>query len=259
MTEGSSCRVVLLGSDGPGTRIIYHALAREFGSVDVVIERRLPKIQIFLRRVRTLGIVTAVGQVPFRAVVVPLLALAGTRRIAQIKCEFNLDVSPIPREVVRVPTVNSPEARAALVKLNPTVVAVSGTRIISRATLASVTAPFINMHGGITPLYRGVHGGYWALVEGRPDLVGSTVHRVDEGIDTGEIIAQAIFTATADDSFATLPYLHTAVGTPILVAAVRSACAGTLGGGQFTKLPTRLRTHPTVWAYLWTWFRKGVK
>ena len=43
---------------------------------------------------------------------------------------------------------------------------INGTRIISKATLGCVPAVFINTHVGITPTYRGVHGGYWSLVEG---------------------------------------------------------------------------------------------
>jgi folate-dependent phosphoribosylglycinamide formyltransferase PurN len=39
-----------------------------------------------------------------------------------------------------------------------------------------------------------VHGGYWALAENNPQLVGTTVHFVDTGIDTGEVIEQSFLT-----------------------------------------------------------------
>jgi len=259
VTDKSPGPVVLLGSDGPATRIIYHALAREFPSVEVILERRLSRITIFLRRLRSLGFITAVGQVPFRALVVPLLAWIGAKRIEEIKHDLALSDASIPRVAARVMSVNSPEAREALRTLRPSVVAVSGTRIIGRETLASVRVPFVNMHGGITPLYRGVHGGYWALADGRPDLVGTTVHRVDEGIDTGPVIAQANFQVTAQDSFATYPYLHTAAGLPIFVDALRLACSGHLDSGHRVRLPSRLRTHPTIWAYVGTLIRCGIK
>ena len=41
------------------------------------------------------------------------------------------------------------------------------------------------MHAGITPQYRGVHGGYWAVVNNDPEHCGVTIHFVDKGIDTG--------------------------------------------------------------------------
>ena len=251
--------VVLLGSDGPATRIIYHALAREFPVVEVVLERRLSRFTILRRRFRTLGASRAIAQVPFRAVVVPLLALAGATRISQIKREYRLDDSPIRKVAAYVRSVNSAEARDALRRLNPSVIAVSGTRIIGRETLQSVSAPFINMHGGITPLYRGVHGGYWALVDGRQDLVGSTVHRIDEGIDTGAIIAQSTFDVTPADSFATYPYLHTAAGIPLLIDALRQVLTGTHVTTVQPTLPSRLRTHPTLCEYAAARLRRGIK
>ena len=79
---------------------------------------------------------------------------------------------------------------------------------------SAIDVPVINIHAGVTPRYRGVHGGYWALREGRPGLAGSTVHLVDPGIDTGGILAQATFTAGDADSIATYPLLHLACGSP---------------------------------------------
>src|SRR5438093_9923670 len=55
-----------------------------------------------------------------------------------------------------------------------TPVVVNGTRIISEAVLTASDAVFINMHAGITPKYRGVHGGYWALYNGDGEAASST-------------------------------------------------------------------------------------
>ncbi len=70
-------------------------------------------------------------------------------------------------------------------------VLVVGTRIISRKVLVAVAAPFINYHDGITPKYRGIHGGYWASAQSDLANFGVTVHLVDPGIDTGEVLYQA--------------------------------------------------------------------
>jgi methionyl-tRNA formyltransferase len=47
---------------------------------------------------------------------------------------------------------------------------------------------FINFHPSFLPYNKGKHYNFWALVEKVP--FGVTLHRVDEGIDTGDIIAQ---------------------------------------------------------------------
>ena len=92
------------------------------------------------------------------------------------------------------------------------------------------------------------------------DLVGTTVHFVDEGIDTGRIIDQAMFPITERDSFGTYPYLHLAAGIPILLEAVHRAMHGTLQAkSEVSNLPSRLRSYPTVWGYLASWISTGVK
>jgi folate-dependent phosphoribosylglycinamide formyltransferase PurN len=244
--------VVLLASTGESTRIVYHALASRFGDVRVIMEPPVARGVLLRRRLRTLGARRVLGQVLFMGTVVPLLRRRGRARVEEICREHGLHRGEIPAEVVRVGSVNDSAAREALATLAPRVVVVNGTRIIGRETLRSVEAPFVNLHHGITPLYRGVHGGYWALAEGRPDLAGSTVHLVDEGIDTGGIVAQATFHPGPTDTFATYPYLHLAVGIAPLLEAVERGLEGKLqtGAAETGPLPSRLRTHPTLAEYL---------
>lgn len=47
---------------------------------------------------------------------------------------------------------------------------------------------FINTHPSLLPYNRGKHYNFWALVEQSP--FGVTLHRVDAGVDTGDIISQ---------------------------------------------------------------------
>jgi folate-dependent phosphoribosylglycinamide formyltransferase PurN len=240
--------------------MVLSALQCEFGAVSVVLEDRLPTLALLRRRVSTLGLPRVVGQVLFAAIVRPALTRLGAERAMAIKQASSLKEATFDSTVVRVPSVNSDAAKAALKRLRPEVVVVSGTRIITDEILQAVPAPFINLHAGITPLYRGVHGGYWALVEGRPDLVGTTIHYVDKGIDTGSIIAQAGFEVTHADSFVTYPLLHTAAGIPLLLQAVHDVLSRTPAPPRTrTDIPSRLRSHPTLWGYLWHRVVHGVR
>jgi methionyl-tRNA formyltransferase len=47
---------------------------------------------------------------------------------------------------------------------------------------------FVNTHPSLLPYNRGKHYNFWALVEQSP--FGVTLHRVDAGVDTGDIISQ---------------------------------------------------------------------
>jgi folate-dependent phosphoribosylglycinamide formyltransferase PurN len=242
---------VLLCSDNPASRIIFHDLQRHFGHVSVVREEPVSQTTLLRRRASRLGLKTVAGQALFRAVVVPWLTVRGRGRVAEIKRQFQLDDRPMPG-VQPVSSMNDEQARKLLRDMHPAITVVCGTRILGRETLDALNGPVVNFHAGITPLYRGVHGGYWALVEGRPDLVGSTIHLVDAGIDTGGVIAQTTFEVTAADSFATYPYLHVAAALPPLRDAVRQALAGEVLDGRPLRsdLESKLRTHPTLAEYV---------
>jgi methionyl-tRNA formyltransferase len=138
------------------------------------------------------------------------------------------------------------------------VVVVAGTRIIHASVLDAVPATFLNLHAGMTPRYRGVHGGYWALAQGDPEHCGVTVHEVDRGVDTGDVVAQARIAPTERDSFATYPLLQLAAGAPLLVDAVRAALGDRLASRP-AEGPSRQWYHPTLWSYLWTRARTGVR
>jgi len=155
-----------------------------------------------------------------------------------------------------VPSVNSPECVAAIERLKPRVILLLGTRIVDRKTLAAIKAPLINYHAGITPKYRGIHGGYWAKAEGDLENFGVTVHLVDPGIDTGAVLYQARLKPNATDNYATFPYLQLATVLPLLEQAVRDALAGKLNP-QTVDLPSRLWSHPTIWRYIAGGLRRG--
>jgi methionyl-tRNA formyltransferase len=61
----------------------------------------------------------------------------------------------------------------------------------------------INCHAGKLPFYRGRNILNWALINDEKEF-GITVHYVDEGIDTGDIILQRTFKITDEDDYGTL-------------------------------------------------------
>lgn len=252
--------IVLLCSDGDSTRAIANALTNEFGPIRVVMEQPVTRWQMARRRAKKIGVARVLGQMAFVAAVLPVLYRTGRKRIEEIETLHGLKKDWADTEISNVDSVNSDAARKILRDVRPDIVIVNGTRIISQQTLDCVDCVFINTHAGITPLYRGVHGGYWALVESKPQLVGTTVHLVDKGIDTGNIIEQAFFKVTENDNFATYPYLHTAYGIPILIDAVKRFFEGKLDViPERNGLGSKLRYHPTIWGYLFHRITNGVR
>lgn len=255
-----SSGVVMLTGDGESTRIVFHALERAVGVDRVIVERPVPTKQLLKRRAQKLGYATVAGQILFKLVIEKELQLRSRRRAREIKKELDLDDAPLPSDKrLDVPSVNAEETIAALRALSPKVVVVNGTRIIAKRVLEAIDAPFVNTHAGITPLYRGVHGGYWALANGDREHCGVTVHLVDPGIDTGRILGQASIAPTAADSYATYPLLQTAAGIPLLVDAVRAAQRGRLETSPAPEGKSRLWSHPTLAQYVRARLKYGAR
>ncbi|RMG30828.1 MAG: formyl transferase [Gammaproteobacteria bacterium] len=94
-----------------------------------------------------------------------------------------------PDLVVEVPTVNHPDVVALADRLQPDLIAVFGTSLIRGPLLTRGRLGMVNLHGGISPWYRGADCTFWALYNGEPERVGCTLHFIDPGIDSGDLIA----------------------------------------------------------------------
>jgi methionyl-tRNA formyltransferase len=91
--------------------------------------------------------------------------------------------------LLRVTTINDPAVVALADELSPDLIAVFGTSLIRSDLLQRGRLGLINLHGGLSPHYRGADCTFWALFNGEPDQIGCTLHFIDRGIDTGRIVA----------------------------------------------------------------------
>jgi hypothetical protein len=98
---------------------------------------------------------------------------------------------PRAERVIYVDTVNGPDAVEAISGLEPDVVIQVDAGILQRQVFEIPRLGTLNLHPGIAPSIKGLHSIYWALREGRPEWIGSTLHYIDEGIDTGSVLAYA--------------------------------------------------------------------
>ena len=74
--------------------------------------------------------------------------------------------------------------------LNPDLVVLAGfMKVLPKDFVAALTPNLINLHPSLLPLYPGAHAVRDALMAGAT-TTGSTIHIVDEGVDTGPIVSQ---------------------------------------------------------------------
>ncbi len=94
-----------------------------------------------------------------------------------------------PELVREFPHINHPDVVALTRELQPDLLAVFGTSLIRGDLLKEGRLGIANLHGGLSPEYRGADCTFWALYNGEPEKVGCTLHWIDSGIDTGRLIA----------------------------------------------------------------------
>ncbi|MDQ8700434.1 formyl transferase [Hyphomicrobium sp. LHD-15] len=248
--------IVVLTAQGSLSRIVVNGLTARLGPLTVIAEEPESRSAVIRRRMRLLGPIHAAGQVALGFAL--RLDPRRRQRLDRVLEEHALDTSPDPLvTVLAVPSVNSDLCRAHLAKLAPAVVAVYGTRLLKRETLAAVAAPFINYHAGITPKYRGQDPAYWALATGDAENAGVTIHLVDEGVDTGAVLYQASVRFAPSDTIATYQYVQAAAALPLFARAIEDALADRLAP-RTIDLPSQKWFPPTLWGYLATGLTRGV-
>ena len=125
---------------------------------------------------------------------------------------------------------NNAEFRARLEEARPdAIVVVAYGRIIPQWMLELPRLGNINLHGSLLPKYRGAAPVQWAVANG-DRVTGVTTMRLDEGLDTGEVLlAREVAIApeeTAVDVFRSLA----AVGAELMVETLAGLAEGTLIG-----------------------------
>ena len=85
---------------------------------------------------------------------------------------------------------NSQEFINKIKLLKPDLIIVFGSSIIKGEIINIYKDRIINLHLGLSPYYRGSGTNYFALVNNKPELFGSTIMFLNRGIDTGKIIHQ---------------------------------------------------------------------
>ena len=252
-------KMLILAGKWDTTPLVYNYLAKDHAISKVIIEEPVPRKTFLKKRAKKLGWLNVAGQVVFQLLIGKPMQKLSSGRIKEIQNLYGLNNAAIPAaKMQEVDSINNEQVIIVLKQLQPDIVIVHGTRIISQKVLNSTSAIFLNIHAGVTPKYRGSHGGYWAIANNDKENCGVTVHVVDKGIDTGGILGQRLIPVTNKDNFATYPYLQLGEGLLLLNEILTQ-----LERGERKEIKNNLASglwhHPTLWGYVWKRLLKGVK
>ncbi len=93
---------------------------------------------------------------------------------------------------------NSPETAAQIRTLSPDLIITCGGPLLKPTIFEIPRLGCLNLQFGISDAYRGQHTLFWPMAMADWEHVGATIHRIDPGVNTGEVLAQ-VFPALAPE------------------------------------------------------------
>lgn len=118
--------------------------------------------------------------------------------------------------------IRNAEAIETIRQMKPDViVVVAFGQIIPKEILEMAPFGCLNVHGSLLPAYRGAAPIQWAVLNGEKES-GITIMRMDEGLDTGDMISKKVVTLEKDETSGSLFDKLSAEGAKLLVETLPS-------------------------------------
>lgn len=123
---------------------------------------------------------------------------------------------------------NNTEFRAQLEAIQPeAIIVVAYGRIIPKWMLDLPRHGNLNLHASLLPKYRGAAPIQWAVASGEP-VTGATTMRIDEGLDTGDMLLQRELPIAPDQTAEDIFPLLAEMGAPLMVETLEGLKGGTI-------------------------------
>ena len=224
-------RVACLVADGPPQRAFVHGLAQDHNVVGVLVQTSTPGSHpIWQRFGRYLNPLVLWRHLRARRAHARHLAASQALRARVFGPADSPLAWPSGASCRTTFALNDPENAAWLRALAPDVVCVNGTQLL-RAPLLALLPEFrfgiLNLHTGLSPYTRGGNCNLFALLEGRPEWVGITIHHIDEGIDSGDLVITEHVPMQAADTFEHIEVRAFEAGVSAMRQALHQLQAGT--------------------------------
>lgn len=204
MTHLSDLKIIVLTNNGSlyGKKILNHLRARALAVQAAVVIRQpltyfLRLFQFIHRRVGTVdSLYFTMRRLAFERDSAYLTHWQGRPFVAYY------DQLGVP--VYHSRQTNSPQTQQIVAALAPDVMILGQTGIVRAPLLQIPRLGALNAHPGILPFYRGIDCAKWAAHRGEFDKIGSTVHWVDPGVDTGRIVRAERYAFIGNEALDTL-------------------------------------------------------
>jgi methionyl-tRNA formyltransferase len=130
--------------------------------------------------------------------------------------------------VLQPAKIKTEEFRNGLLSYQPDLIVVTAYgRILPKSLLDLAPMGCINVHGSLLPRHRGAAPIQWSILQG-DRKVGVTIIKMDEGMDTGDILLKTDLEPSPDETAGTLFEKLAELGGKTLLKAVEGLKDGTI-------------------------------
>lgn len=134
--------------------------------------------------------------------------------------------------VLQPTKIRTEEFRNGLLSYQPDLIVVTAYgRILPPSLLDLTPMGCINVHGSLLPLHRGAAPIQWSVIKGDKE-VGVTIIRMDQGMDTGDMLLRASITSAPNETAGTLFDKMAQLGSETLLRAIKGLKDGTIAAAQ---------------------------
>ncbi len=244
--------VIILTRRTPASYYLINKVLASKEVTGVVFQKMRLKTQLAIlsRRAKRLGLKTVANQVLLLLFVQIFERRTDKRSLGKIFFDQPFDRLTKDIDILEVEDINSSEVTDFILARSPSLVVVSGTSLLKDHIMRLLTGRIVNMHVGITPEYRGAYGGFWALYNGEPEMVGVTVHLINPGIDTGAILFQEKVAINNSDTLMSIVYKQQKEGVELILKCINEFEGKPLRGYQKMNSISRLYYSPGLTHYL---------
>lgn len=143
-------------------------------------------------------------------------------------------------------TLNDPAVLAALKDQKPDFVIVFGTGVLKPPLCEAFAERIYNLHGGDPEEYRGLDTHLWAIYHRDFRGLVTTLHRLDSGLDTGDIVGQRHLPLSRNMPLHGLRAVNSEVCVQLTRTAMEQICGGTIAARPQRKAGRYYSAMPTV-------------
>lgn len=248
-------RIVLLTRSGrpAGAIMAKEIIGSKNNLVGIIVENRFKR-----KRNVVVSLINVINKHGFEFVVSKIAELIYIKvhtflyrvfRIENIKKRNYLAIKEVVYDYQDIPCfftqdINSTETVEFAMNLRPDVIVVSNAGIFKKEIISVPRNGCVNLHMGMLPKYRGLDTIFWALYNNEKKI-GVTVHFVDEGVDTGDIILEKTIQVDPEDTEKILSCKARKLGVKMMIEALEQIEKGTVeiisqtGEGKCYGWPTK--------------------